>query len=142
MAIDAKKVTIPADFSACPVWRYDDEDDLYHPVLTADELPESERLLSIRARFTAANGKSFDGYVVGIERVFSIGLFGGGRVFHVNKNLPDLSEKQLRAFLQTQPGMEESPIGSLSPLGFTTTIGRGPFIDFSGSFDLVNKTGP
>ncbi|MBX9432001.1 hypothetical protein ACI2VK_08010 [Ralstonia nicotianae] len=138
MVIEAKKVATPSDFSACPIWRYDDEDDLYHPVLTADELPESERLLSIRARFVTPNGQSFDGYVVGIERVFSIGLFGGGQVFHVNKNLPDLSEKQLQAFLQTQPGPEALSTKALFPLSYTTTINREPFADFSGKFEMTS----
>lgn len=139
MGIEAKNVTAPSDFLACPLWRYDDEDDLYHPVLTASELPESERLLSIRAKFTAPNGELFDGYVVGIERVFSIGLFGGERVFHVNKNLPDLSERQLHAFLQTQPRLEGLPVGALFPLRYVTTINNDPFSDFSGSFELTSK---
>ncbi|WP_123863449.1 hypothetical protein [Burkholderia plantarii] len=98
MEIDARNVLAPQDFSACPIWRYDNKDDLYHPVASADQLPESERVLSIHANFRAPDGRVFAGYVVGIERIFSFGLFAGERIFHVNLKLPDLSAKQLDAF--------------------------------------------
>jgi hypothetical protein len=136
LATDAKKVLAPQDFSACAIWRFDDEDDLYHPVANAAELPESERVLSIRATFTTPEGKSFPGYVVGIERIFSFALFGGDRVFHVNMNLPDLSLKQLGAFLQTQATEAEQTVESLFPLSFASAINEAPFVDFSGQFDL------
>jgi hypothetical protein len=139
LAIDAKKVLAPQDFSACAIWRYDDDDDLYHPVITPDHLPESERVLSIRATFTTPGGKSFPGYVVGIERIFSFGLFGGDRVFHVNMNLPDLSAKQLEAFLQVQAGESGQTVESLFPLGYVSEINQEPFVDFSGRFEGLPK---
>lgn len=135
MTIDAKKMIVAQDFLACAIWRYDDEDDLYHPVVSIDQLPESERALSIRANFTTSQGKSFSGYVVGIERIFSFGLFGGDRVFHVNMNLPDLSMKQLDAFFQSQPDMAGQTVESLFPLSYVSTINQEPFADFSGRFE-------
>ncbi|ADX46597.1 hypothetical protein Acav_2688 [Paracidovorax avenae ATCC 19860] len=107
--------------------------------MIGNELPESERALSTRAAFTAPDGKSFDGYVVGIERVFSFGLFGGGRTFHVNMNLADLSRKQLKAFLETQPGMAGVSVEALFPLEFRTKINKDPFVDFGGRFECLGK---
>ncbi|WLE58836.1 hypothetical protein GIY62_17260 [Burkholderia plantarii] len=140
MGTNAKEVLAPQDFATWPIWRYDDEDDLYHPVTSADQLPESERALSIRANFRTPDGRSFAGYVVGIERVFSFGLFGGDRVFHVNMNLPDLSAKQLNAFLQVQSCESGQTFESLFPLTYTSSINEEPFVDFSGQFDGLPTT--
>ncbi|HEY4145305.1 hypothetical protein [Pinirhizobacter sp.] len=139
MTTDAKKVLAAQEFLACAIWCFDDEDDLYHPVVRVDQLPESERMLSIRATFTTPQGKSFSGYVVGIERVFSFGLFGGDRVFHVNMNLHDLSTKQLDAFLQSRPDMAGQTVESLFPLSYVSTINQEPFVDFSGRFEGLSK---
>ena len=81
-------------YRACSMWRYDESDDVYYPVWSPNDLPESESDLSTYARFTFPNGKVCDGYVVGVKRVFSIGLFGAGTMFFFNQNLPDLSAKQ------------------------------------------------
>jgi hypothetical protein len=139
LATNAKKVLAPQDFSSCAIWRYDDEDDLYHPVTSIGQLPESERVLSIRSTFTTPEGKSFPGYVVGIERVFSFGLFDGDRVFHVNLNLPILSAKQLASFLQARADEAGQTIESLFPLSYASAINQEPFIDFSGRFEGLPK---
>ena len=139
MAIEAKKVLLPSDFMACSIWRYDDEDDLFHPVLSGDQLPESERDLSIRAKFKTPAGDALDGYVVGISRVFSIGLFAGDRICLVNKNLPDLSLKQISAFMDGNPQLRAKSAGELFPLQYVSTIGREEFADFSGSFEMLVK---
>ncbi|VWD46699.1 hypothetical protein BCO18430_07163 [Burkholderia contaminans] len=96
--------------------------------------------MSIRANFRTPDGRSFAGYVVGIQRVFSFGLFGGDRVFHVNMNLPDLSAKQLNAFLQVQSCESGQTFESLFPLTYTSSINEEPFVDFSGQFDGLPMT--
>ncbi|WP_430444406.1 hypothetical protein [Sphingorhabdus contaminans] len=93
-----KYIKTPSDFFECPIWRYDYDDDLYYPVLETDDLPESEQDLTIRAIFTTPSGKKIDGYVVGISRVFSIGLFGEDRFFYVNKNLGPESREWMNEF--------------------------------------------
>jgi hypothetical protein len=142
LVTNAKKVLSPQDFSTCAIWRYDDEDNLYHPVTSISQVPESERLLSIRATFTTPEGKSLPGYVVGIERIFSFGLFGGDRVFHVNLNLPKLSAKQLSAFLQVQADEAGQKVESLFPLSYASEINQEPFVDFSGRFESLPKAEP
>lgn len=99
--LEPKKLPTPSDFFACPIWRNEDGSDLFYPVLSPDDLPESERDLMIRAVFTTPGGKTFDGYVVGISRVFSIGLFGDDRFYHANQNLRAESEQYMREFIPT-----------------------------------------
>lgn len=131
-----KKLPTPSDFFLCPIWRYDDEDDLYHPVQDAEELPESERDLSIRAIFTTPSGKKIDGYIVGISRVFSMGLFGEDRFFHANKNLIPETKEWMNEFITQRSDPELRSLKDLFPLHYTTQIDRIGYKDFSGTFDL------
>lgn len=131
-----KKHKTPSDFFECPIWRYDDEDDLYYPILTPEDIPESERDLSIRAVFTTPSGKKLDGYVVGISRVFSIGLFGREGFFHANKNLKPESEGWMREFIQERPELGLSSPKDIFPLNYTTQIYQDGYADFSGTFNL------
>lgn len=136
MILAPKKLTTPSDFFSCPVWRYDDEDDLYHPVLEENDIPESERDLSFRAIFTTPAGKKLDGYVVGISRVFSIGLFGGDRFYHANKNLGPESRVWMEEYVSNQPEIGINSWQDLFPLQYTTQMMREGYRDFSGIFDL------
>jgi hypothetical protein len=135
LGIEAKALPTPADFRACPIWRYDQDDELYHPVVAGKDLPESERDVSIYARFQTPAGFEFDGYVVGIERVFSIGLFAGDQVFQCNKNLKDLSLEQVRRFLAATGRIGSSE--TFFPLRYTTSINGSSYRDFSGQFHLT-----
>ena len=136
MAIEPKRLPTPSDFFECPIWRFDDEDDLDHPVLTPEEVPRSERDLSIRAVFTTPAGLKLDGYVVGISKVFSMALFGHDRFFHVNKNVKDLSEEQMRDFIADRPELGLKSVNDIFPLKYVTQIHRDGYRDFSGVFDL------
>jgi hypothetical protein len=138
MSIKAKKTTCPSDFFECPLWRYDDSDDLYHPVETPDDLPESERELSTRAIFTTPSGKRLDGYVVGISRVFSIGLFSESRLYHANKNLKPETGKWMQDFVRARPDLDIAQWDELFPLKYETQIRRAGYRDFAGTFDLNN----
>lgn len=134
--LEPKRLTTPSDFFACPIWRYDDEDDLYHPVLGEDEIPESERDLSFRALFVTPSGKRIDGYIVGISRVFSIALFGETRFYHANKNLGSESREWMSEFVSDHPEAGLSSWQDLFPLRYTTQINRHGYRDFSGTFNL------
>lgn len=134
--VEAKRLPNPSDFFACPIWRYDEDDDLYHPVLTEDEIPDSERDLSIRAVFTTPNGMALDGYVVGISRVFSISLFGKNELFHANQNLKPESREWMSQFIYNRPDLKLSSPDDLFPLRYTTQIDRDGYREFSGTFDI------
>lgn len=134
--LEPKNLTTPSDFFECAIWRYDEGDDLYHPVLAPDELPDSERDLSIRAVFTTPSGKKMDGYVVGISRVFSMGLFGREKLFHANKSLIHESEGWMRDFIQERPDLGLSSPEDIFPLKYDTQIHQDGYADFSGTFDL------
>jgi len=134
--LEPKRLTTPSDFFACPIWRYDEDDDLYHPVIEANEIPDSERDLSFRAVFVTPSGKKLDGYVVGILRVFSIGLFGRDRFYHANKNLGPESREWMSEFVSDNPDTGLTSWQDLFPLRYTTQINRDGYRDFSGTFDL------
>ncbi len=55
-------------------------------------------------------------------------------------NLPDLSAKQLNAFLQVQSRESGQTFESLFPLTYTSSINEEPFVDFSGQFDGLPTT--
>jgi hypothetical protein len=131
-----RKMKTPTDFFACPIWRYDEDDDVYYPVLEEKEIPEFEHDLRIRAVFTTPSGQKLDGYVVGISRVFSMGLFGREQVFNVNKNLKQLSEENMRALMADRPELGLKAVSDIFPLKYVTQIQRPGYRDFSGVFDL------
>lgn len=125
------------DFQFCPVWRYDEDMNLYFPVTEGKDLPESERDVSIFVECKANSGHTFSGYIVGISKIFSMGLFCKEKTFHLNKNLPDLSAEQIRAFLECANLTNALTAEKLFPLKYTTQIKRDEFRDFSGNFEMT-----
>jgi len=78
----------------------------------------------------------FEGYVVGVENVFSIGLFGNERIYHLNKNLPDLSQEQAEEFFVESGLTSQLSYEALFPLRYETKWGGPMFNDFSGVFEM------
>lgn len=136
---EPRKLLRPEDFAACALWKYDDEVDLYYPVLSAEQLPEAARDLMIRAEFRTPSGVLLNGYVVGIHGIFSIGLFGDDNIYYVNTNLLDLSRRQMQSLLANQPNLTGKTLEDLFPLEYVTTIREEAFSDFSGRFDLPSS---
>ncbi|WP_227815307.1 hypothetical protein [Nitrogeniibacter aestuarii] len=136
MEAKAKNNIVPGDFSACAAWRYEEDSDLYYPVRGEDDISESLRDLSIRAVFTTPSGEKLDGYVVGTERIFSIGLFWGERTYHINKNLSGLSKEQVDEYLSQRGGASDLQYESMFPLHFQSRWGDDTFVDFSGVFEM------
>lgn len=134
MDINGKNNLAPADFDLCPAWKYDEDSDLFYPVRREEDLPELARDLSIRAQFVAPTGDRFDGYIVGVERVFSLGLFFDGRVYHVNKNMPGASKEQVDELLLRMG--KSLDFESMFPLSFETRWETEVFSNFSGVFGM------
>lgn len=83
------------DFEEYPVWKWNDSQDDRKPVLDWNPLPEGEPTLFIKARFIAVDGTVLDGYLVGLDSFYAVGVFVGGRTYVMNLNLPDLLEQTL-----------------------------------------------
>jgi hypothetical protein len=124
------------DFSVCPVWRYDEDDDLYYPVLQGKDLPISEKDVSIFVECKINTGHIFNGYIVGIGNVFSMGLFCDENIFYLNKNLPDLSCEQMQIFLKSTGLSSDVKVEQLLPITYATKINREEFLDFTGQFNM------
>lgn len=136
MAASAKKLLQPSDFDECPVWSYDEDGDNYYPVRVEGDLPEQSRDLRILAEFVTPSGRKLRGYVGGVERVFAIGLFGEGRIFHVNKNLREPSKDQVQEFLAETGLASILAFESMFPMRFETQWENDTFANFSGVFDM------
>jgi hypothetical protein len=130
------KLVSLSEFLTCPIWRYDEDDDLYYAVNHGKDLPESERDISILVECKTNSGHKFMGYVVGIEKVFSMAIFFEEKTFHVNKNLPDLSAKQMKALLMCAGFPGKVTVEQLFPIEYTTQIMRSEFKEFSGKFEV------
>lgn len=66
MAVNGIKIVELHDFESCPVWRYDEDEDLYFPVRQEEDVPDSERDILIFVECKINSGHKFPGYIVGI----------------------------------------------------------------------------
>ncbi|MEO8178049.1 MAG: hypothetical protein ABI895_04375 [Deltaproteobacteria bacterium] len=99
-------------FARHPIWKWDDAMEGHEPVLHYDPFPDEEGTLFVRARFTAASGEEFAGYLVGIEIFYAVGLFVMGEEHVLNWNLPDRVEghvKRIKELLQ-RPALQMFPL--------------------------------
>lgn len=136
METNGKGNLSPSDFDLCPAWKYDEDSDLFYPVSGEKDLPEMARDLIIRAVFTTPSGDRFDGYIGGVERVFSMALFLGDRFYHVNRNMPGPSREQIDEFLSNKGGASTLTFDSMFPLRFETRWENETFANFSGVFEM------
>lgn len=141
MSSNAKESPGEADYQEYSMWKYDEESELFYPVLSLEDFPEAESDLSIYTRFTLPNGKNVEGYTVGVERVFSMGLFGSESTFFINKNMPDISIEQIKGFLVEQPFLEIEKASDIFPLKYQTLINVEGFFDVTGTFDMGETFG-
>jgi hypothetical protein len=131
------KLLRPSDFYDVPIWRWDDGDDMNHPVLSPTQLPDSDSDVSIFAKFTTPKGDVIDGCVFGISRVFSVGIFGDNQIYILNINLADRSKIAIIKLIKCHPTMKTQSFNEFLPLKFTTCINQEPYADFSGRFDMA-----
>jgi hypothetical protein len=82
------------DYDKHPLWKYDEDTDLYYPVVGEDDFPFLVADFRIRASFHAQCGLTLSGYISGLKNIFAIGIFIEDQICFFNKNLPDLSMVQ------------------------------------------------
>ncbi len=141
MSSNAKECPGEADYQEYSMWKYDEDSDLYYPVLSPKELPDEESCLTIYSVFTLPNGKEIKGYIVGVERVFSMGFFGKDNTFFINKNMPDATIEQIESFLLGQPSLEVKRVFDIFPLRYRTLINLEGFSNVNGAFDMGETFG-
>lgn len=125
------------DLKQHSIWKFCDQDGLTYPVNCAEDFPEDQYDLSIRAMFTTPSGVDLLGYLVGIKNVFSIAILCEGQEFYFNRNLPqDYPEKlsKLSKILGRKLTMKD-----FSPLKYVTNIDLDGFKNIEGEFDLMKK---
>jgi hypothetical protein len=126
-------------FEECPVWRFDDNGDVYYPVTTPDALPENIKDLRTSVKLYSPNGSIFNGYIVGADKIFSIGIFNKGKTFHFNKNVPEslfmMQFKGLVSSLESGISIKES---DLFPMKFETQFNWDEYgyNNFEGVFEI------
>lgn len=128
----------PADFARCPVWVYDEDQEVYREVRNLDDLSD-ERYdhydLQIKAVFTTPNGIEINGKVVGVEDPYAIGLFAGNEVVGINRNMRSDSRQQVARFLALTGLDAKLSFDTLFPLRYRSAWGGDLFTDFEGVFE-------
>lgn len=122
-----------------PLWRYDDETDLYYPIFSIDEFPEYSRSLFIRAKFFSPNGIILKGYLVGAINIYCIRLFFHGKTFVFNKNLPDFCLKDFNKLIELLPSGKNTKITDIFPVKYETTIDLEGYQNITGEFDAFEE---
>ncbi len=136
-----KQVLLEPDFDAHPLWKCDEGDDLYYPIMAIEEFPEHNRDLLIRAIFHAPSGIIFKGYLVGAINIYCIGLFYNSSMFIFNKNAPDFCLKQFSKLAEEiQIDMNRKiMIPDIFPLKYETDIDLENYRNISGEFNAFEK---
>lgn len=126
------------DIEQHSIWKFNDNDDLYYPVISETDLKCDAHDLSIRTTFTTPYGLKLLGCTSGVENIFSIAIYLKEKIFYFNKNFPsDYTEtlKKMSAILGKNLTIE-----NFSPLKYITDIddlaGLG---NIEGEFDLLKK---
>lgn len=78
-----------------PVWAWDDSGDYVFPVGQRSPLPTDLGELMIEADFVAPSGMHLRGVVNNPPGEYSISLFVGNQVIHLNSNLPSVARAEL-----------------------------------------------
>jgi hypothetical protein len=103
-------------FDQYPVLAWTDDEEGYVPKAEHSPLPSDCGPLLVKARLFPKNGPSLDGYVIGLESVYAIGIFGESTDYVFNSRVFSMKNKietELFKALKTEPF-------ELFPLRFTT----------------------
>lgn len=128
-------------FYDCAVWRFDDSDNLNYPVSGPENISPDPRDMRIKAVFFAPNGMEFNGYIVGIDRVFAIYLFYQDRKFGFNNNAVSLCHEDFKELMEILPSGSVKNKDDLFPLRYETRFNwedKG-YRNFWGEFDAFLK---
>lgn len=124
------------DLESCPVWHFDPDTELFNPLENLDDPIGSIDELHFRAVFTAPGGQEFSGSIAG-DAGTAIGIFRNGRWYAVNKNWKQTSLDQLSQLIEDSSDLSIRDAKQLLPLRYETRIGRDPFVEQAGVFDLA-----
>lgn len=75
-----------------PLWKYEELDNNYSPVLNAEDIPQKVSNLRISATFKTPTGHKLTGYVIGT--IYTIVILIDDEEFIFNRNTPDLSKEE------------------------------------------------
>ena len=126
------------DLKNSSLWWMDSHDDSVHEAKKPESLPDEVRPqdLIIRAKFVAPCKKKFEGYLIGCQNIFAIGIFIKDKEFLFNKNLPDLSHKYFQEFARLCD--LEKP-EDMFPIHYESDLDYENAAVFSGKFDAFEK---
>ena len=126
------------DFLEYQIWVSDDSDDYtIYPILNVSDFPDYIDWIGIKGIFSTPNGIEFEGVIMGIKNIFSIGIFCDGEIAVINKNLPE----DWKSFMKqvNKSHKTKFKLKKFFPLKFVTKINLEGFKNFSGVFDLFSK---
>lgn len=80
-------------FDQHPVLAWADDENGYVPIEEHSPLPSDCGPLLVKARLFPENGPVLDGYVIGLESVYAIGIFAGSTDYVFNSRISSMSNK-------------------------------------------------
>lgn len=89
------KMFTKSSFDKHPVWVWDDDMDAEIPLSDMEPSKNEFGAFFIKCQFEVSK-HSFEGYLIGNNSCYAIGLFLENEEFILNKNTPDLNEKTLK----------------------------------------------
>lgn len=131
-----KKYLTEVDFDSHPIWKWDDRDDSFRPISSPNDFPELARDIYLKAYFVTPKKTELKGYIIGVWRVFSMGIFINGKQYIFNYNLPARANSHLDDLILKRIVTNKD---ELFPLKYKTDIAQAGMTDFSGTFDVFNK---
>lgn len=87
-------------FQKCPVWKWDESQESHEPVWDWQPLARDEPTYFIKADFTTNDGVDLNGYLVGHDTFYAIGIFIEDYEYVLNLNLADMMEDSIKEICQ------------------------------------------
>jgi hypothetical protein len=127
-----EKIWSKSDFQECPIWTYDDIKGII-PIYQKKILPENFMGLFVGALFTAPDGHTFEGFLIGSRKFYAFALFVKDEkiMFH----LPDLNKNRIAAIFEI---LNSDPF-RIFPLRYVSSASFEDTGPISGNFILKNE---
>ncbi len=135
--LEATNTFRPEHFEACTVWKFDDRDDLWHPVYGPSDLPDSVDDIYFGVKFTTPKGVEFEGWINNPDSLYAIGIFFDNEDYIFNRMLQDRGLDKFNKIREKVKSDRIATVDDMFPIRYECNHEhKHPWVkNFSGSFD-------
>ncbi len=126
-------------FDTFSMWRLDDENIIYYPVHSLEEIPDDIFSFYVRAEFTSPAGIKFKGYLTGITKYYSMGIYFNNKRYIFNKNLYKESYEDIKEIITLINSPRIKKVSDIFPLRYRTNINMLGIRELEGTFDAFER---